>query len=125
MPDRTTQIASVVRIAVQEVLARGLNDPRISGLVSVTKVEVTPDLAEARVYVSILPANRSELAMHGLTSAAGHIQKKIATKIDARRMPRLKFKLDDSLKKQAVVDQAISQGGVGGPPGLGNNEGED
>jgi ribosome-binding factor A len=108
MSQRTEQISSVIRHAVQRVLSRGLNDPRIRGLVSVTKVEVTPDLAEARVHVSILPAEHTELTMHGLQSAARHIQSEIAEDVSARRLPRLVFKLDESLKKQAEIDAAIS-----------------
>lgn len=107
MSQRTAQIASVIQTAVQRVITRGLNDPRIRGLISVTKVEVTPDLSEARVYVSVLPAEHSELTMHGLRSASGHIQSEIADEVAARRLPRLSFRLDESLKKQADLDQAI------------------
>lgn len=107
MTQRTEQIASVIRIAVQRVISRGLNDPRVRGLISVTKVEVAPDLADARVFVSILPADCSELTMHGLKSAAGYIQSEIADEVAARRLPRLSFRLDESLKKQAMLDQAI------------------
>jgi ribosome-binding factor A len=107
MTHRLEQVGSVIRVAVQSVLARGLNDPRVRGLVSVTKVEVAPDLSEARVFVSVLPAEHSELTMHGLKSAAGHIQSEIAKQVAARRMPRLAFRLDDSLKKQAAIDAAL------------------
>ena len=109
MAQRTEQIASVIRHAVQRVLSRGVNDPRVRGLVSVTRVEVTPDLADARVYVSILPAEHSELTMHGLRSAAKHVQGEIAGEVSARRMPRLDFRLDESLKKQAEIDAAIGR----------------
>lgn len=109
MPDRTAQVANVIRAEVQQVLSRGLNDPRVRGLISVTRVDVTADLAEARVYVSILPAEHTELAMHGLKSAAGHVQREIAPSISMKRMPRLSFRLDESLKKQAELDAAIIQ----------------
>src|SRR4051812_1897982 len=108
MPDRTAQLSSVIRANVQAVLSRGLNDPRVRGLISVTKVEVLPDLSEARIHVSILPAEHSELTMHGLRSAAGHIQREIAPAVTMKRMPRLSFRLDESLKKQAEIDSAIT-----------------
>ncbi|MCI0632015.1 MAG: 30S ribosome-binding factor RbfA [Phycisphaerales bacterium] len=110
MTQRTEQIAAVIRAAVQDVIIRGLNDPRVRGLISVTKVEVTPDLSDARVFVSILPAEHSELTMHGLQSAARHIQSQIAGEVTARRLPRLSFRLDESLKKQAMIDAAIAKG---------------
>lgn len=107
MSQRTEQIASVIHAAVQRVIIKGLNDPRVRGLISVTKVEVTPDLAEARVYVSVLPAEHSELTMHGLRSAAGHIQSEIRKDVAAHRLPRLSFRLDESLKKQAMIERSI------------------
>ena len=107
---RTEKIASVIRHAVNDVIARGLGDPRIRGLISVTKVEVTPDFAEAKVYVSILPQQHEDLTMHGLHDAAGHIQRAIGPAITARRLPRLRFVKDDTLKKQALLDAALREG---------------
>ena len=116
MHDRTAQIAAVIRAEVQQVLSRGLNDPRVRGLISVTKVDMTADLSEARVFVSILPAEHAELSMHGLRSAAGHIQREIASAIAMKRMPRISFRLDESLKKQAEIDAAINQARAGAAP---------
>jgi len=106
---RTDKIASVIQHAVQEVIVRGLGDPRIRGLVSITKVEVTPDLGEAKVHISVLPQQFEQLTMHGLHDAAGHIQHEIAEAVSARRLPRLRFVLDDSLKKQAALEAALRQ----------------
>jgi ribosome-binding factor A len=110
MSQRTDQLGSVIRTAVQNVLTRGLNDPRVRGLISVTKVDVAPDFSEAKVFVSILPAEHTELTMHGLRSAAKHIQSKIASDVVTRKLPRLSFQLDESLKKQAVIDAALARG---------------
>lgn len=107
MSQRIEQVASVLHHAVQQVLTRGLHDPRVRGLISVTKVEVSPDLADARVYISVLPAEHAELTLHGLRSAAGYIQREIASEVTARRMPRLSFRLDSSLKKHAMIDAAL------------------
>lgn len=116
MSHRPEQVASVIRRAVQEVLLRGVNDPRVRGMVSVTRVTVDPDLAEARIQVSVLPAERAALTLLGLKSAAPHLERKIRGELHARRMPHLKFELDDSLKKvaalEASIDSAIS-GSVG------------
>lgn len=109
MSQRTEQIASVIHTAVQRVITRGLNDPRVRGLVSVTKVEVAPDLHDARVFVSVLPAEHAELTIHGLRSAAGHIQAEISKEVAARRLPRLSFRLDESLKKQAMIESEIRE----------------
>lgn len=109
MTQRTDQLASVIHHEVQSVLTRGLNDPRVRGLISITKVEVTPDLAEAKVHVSILPEHHTSLTMLGLRHATGHIQSRVAKVVTSRRMPRLRFVLDESLKKQARLESAIAQ----------------
>src|SRR5688572_19207897 len=110
MSIRTDKIASVIRHAVQDVISRGLGDPRIRGLVSITHVDVTADLSEAKVHVSVLPAKHEDLTMHGLQDAAGHIQHEIAPAITSRRLPKLRFVKDDSLKKQAQLDAALRAG---------------
>lgn len=114
MSTRTEKLGSIMQAAVQNIIIRGLNDPRVRGLVTVTRVEVTDDLAEARAFVSVLPQSHQELTMHGLQDAAGHIQRQVAPTITAKRMPRLRFIADDSLKRQAALDVAMQAGGATG-----------
>ena len=108
---RAEQVASLLRRAVQNILTRGLHDPRISGLVSVTDVEVSPDLAHAIIRVSVLPADRADLTMHGLRHATKHIRGQVSQEVDLRRVPRLEFRYDDTLKRQAEVFSAIREDG--------------
>lgn len=109
MSRKTEQLASTLQRALQEVIARGLNDPRISGLITITSVRISPDLREAVVMVSVLPEERQELVVHGLKHAAPHIRREIGESIRSRQLPTLHFRLDESLKKQAAVIRAISQ----------------
>lgn len=110
MTVRTQQVAASIRAAVQMSITRGLNDPRIRGLVSVTKVQLAPDLSEAFIHVSVLPEEHSTLTLRGLESAAGHIRTALRDSIRLRKTPRLVFRLDESLKKQAKLDAAIRSG---------------
>ena len=110
MTHRPEQVNAALHRAVQNVLTRGLNDPRITGLVSVTRVELSNDKRTATVFVSVLPAERSSAVLHGLRSAAMHIRMKLDESIEMRRVPLLEFELDDSLKKQAEVLAAIQRG---------------
>ena len=82
MTVRNVQVASIIQRAVQVLLTRGLSDPRVRGLVSVTRVSVTPDLAQATVFVSVIPNTRAELTMHGLRHAAKHIRSALAATTD-------------------------------------------
>ncbi len=110
MTKHTEQISSVIHSTVKAVISRGLNDPRIRGLVSVTSVQVSSDLAEALIGVSVMPADRSELTLHGLSHAASHLRGQVARQAGLRRMPKLIFRLDSSLKREAEVLQAIDEG---------------
>lgn len=95
--------------AVQEVLGRGLNDPRIRGLVSVTRVSVSTDLADATIGVSVMPTEHGPKTIHGLRHAASHLRTQVGQRTRLRRVPRLHFELDDGLKKQADVLAAINK----------------
>lgn len=109
MSRRADQIASAIHRAVQAVIDRGLQDPRVSGMITVTGVQVAPDLKAATISVSVFPADRQELSMHGLRSAAPRIRHDISDAIGLRSTPDLTFRLDESLKKQASVLEAIAR----------------
>lgn len=103
------QIASLLERAIKDVLARGLEDPRIKGLLTVTGVTVTDDLRQATVNVSVLPADQGELALHALSHAAKHLRHEVSERVALRRVPEFKFKLDESLKRQAGVLNALAK----------------
>lgn len=103
MNPRHERLTSSIERGVQQVLARGLQDPRVRGLITVTKVEITPDSKQATIGISVLPAEHQKLTVHGLQSAARHIRREVADLIRTRTMPEFRFLEDDSLKKQAQV----------------------
>ena len=109
MTHRTQQVVSLIQRGVQTVIGRGLHDPRVRGLISVTKVVVDDDLSQATIYVSVLPQEHAELTLHGLRHAAPRIRSEISRGIRLRRVPRLRFQLDDSIKRQAVFEKALKE----------------
>ncbi len=126
MSHRVEQVASALRRTVAEVLQRDLNDPRLEGtLVSVTEVSVSPDMHNATVRVSVLPANAESRAIHALQHAARHIHTLVKKKMTLRIVPRLEFRLDETLKKQAEVFKAIHEAieRSGPPPEKGPEDG--
>lgn len=105
---RQLKIASQLRRLIATVLLRDVADPRIDGLVSVTRVEVTKDLHDARVFVSVLGSSRPPATvLEGIKSAGRHIQAEAAESLAMRFAPRLSFHLDVSLKKQAEILKLI------------------
>jgi len=92
------------------VLFEGLNDPRLSPVISVTAVEVNRDLSVAKVYVSVLGTDmeRSD-AIDGLRSAANRLRMEVSNRIVIRTMPKLSFFPDDTLQSGADIDQLIDR----------------
>jgi ribosome-binding factor A len=109
MSHRLEQIESTLKRAIAQVLQRDLADPRVEGLISITELDVSPDLAQAKVMVSILPQEKQAKVVKGLQHAAGHIQKLTRKRVALKSVPRLEFRLDEGLKRQASVQRAINE----------------
>lgn len=107
MSHHRAQVAAEVRRRLQLLLARGLSDPRVRGLVSITDLTVAPDLSEAYVKISVMPEQHGSLTLQGLVHAAGHLQTEISRGTRLRRVPRLLFQLDDTIKRQAKLESAL------------------
>lgn len=83
---------------------RALKDPRISGLVSITRVDTARDLGSAKVYVSVLgQAGDGKETMQGLRSAAGFLRRELGQSMELRALPELRFVLDDSLTEGSRI----------------------
>jgi len=109
MTQRTEQVAATLKRAIQDVIVRGLSDPRVKGLITITQIEVSPDLADATVFCSVMPHEDQELSMHGLQSASKWVRRKAADKIRIRRMPKLHFRIDKKLRREQDVMASIEQ----------------
>ena len=93
---RPERIASEMREIISQVISGEIKDPRI-GFVTITRIEVTPDLRNAKVYFSSLGDKKEkEYAAEGLNSAAGYIRKSLSEKMRMKFTPELIFRLDES-----------------------------
>jgi ribosome-binding factor A len=106
---RAEQTAATLQRAIQDVISRGFQDPRIRGLITITAVRMDSDLRTAIVSVSVYPESAQNTTIHGLASAARHVRHEVSGMVEMRVVPELVFKLDESLKKQAAVLQAIAR----------------
>ena len=104
-PFRKEKVASLVRDVVSETIAHGLNDPRISPFaITVTRVEMTPDLLIAKVYISVLGGGAAERkTMLGIQHAAGHIRRQVAAVVRMRQCPQLHFMVDETIEAAREV----------------------
>jgi ribosome-binding factor A len=104
---RTAKVAAAVRQVVSSVILFELRDPRVKQ-VTVLTTEVAEDLRTAKVFVSVLGDDAEQrLAMHGLHSARGFIQSRIADELQLRLTPVLSFVLDQGVKKSIEVSRAL------------------
>ena len=86
-----------------------LNDPRIQD-VTVTYVEVSGDLRQAKVHVSVMgDENKQQLSLRGLKSAAGFLQSRCADRIDTRYTPKIEFVLDQGVKKSIEISRILDE----------------
>jgi ribosome-binding factor A len=106
---RTRKVESQLKEIVGEEVA-ALSDPRIRGLVTVTGVRVSPDLASATVFYSVLSGEDAvEEAQKGLQSAAGRVQAAVGTQTRLRRTPRLRFEPDPVVEQVDRVESALRE----------------
>ncbi len=90
-------------------LLRRVKDPRVQDtMISVTRVETTPDLRYAKVYVSFLQEDRAKAAMEGLKSAGGFLRRELGGKLGLRYSPELVWTLDDSIAYGAKLLKLIN-----------------
>ena len=106
---RTAKIAQAILEQVSTTILFSLKDPRVKN-VTVTRVEVGADTRTAKVYVSIMGDEKEQaLCLHGLNSAKGFLQKKVADRIQTRYTPVLTFVNDQGVKKSIAASKLIRE----------------
>ncbi len=106
---RVLKVAEAIREVVAMAILTELQDPRIRD-VTVTYVEVSPDLRYAKVHVSVMGSEaKQNLSLRGLQNAAGFLQQKVARRIETRYTPRLTFLLDKGVKHSIEVSRLLSE----------------
>ncbi len=106
---RLARVNSVIREVASETILFELRDPRVK-MVTVTRAEVSADLQMAKVYVSIMGNDKEQqLCLHGLRSAAGFVQSRLADRMKSRYTPVLQFVLDQGVKNSIEVSRLINE----------------
>ena len=106
---RVAKAAEAIRESVSMTILVGLRDPRVKN-VTVLRAEVSGDLRAAKIFVSVMgDAKAQSLTMHGLESARGFIQSKVADRLQTKNTPVLKFVLDPGVKFSAETSQTLRE----------------
>jgi len=111
---RQGRLGEEIRKILSDLLLRELKDPRLSGMVSVSAVEVTSDGSYATIYVTVLTTSADEAAeqekeevLAALRSAKGLIKREIGRQIKLRHIPELIFKMDNSMEYGRHISKMI------------------
>jgi ribosome-binding factor A len=108
MSRRTEMLGSTIQKELANIIMRELSDPRITGMPSITRVKVSPDLSIADVYVTIMGTQgQQNAAINALRHSAGMMRTKLTKMLTMRQSPYLKFHIDENLKKELAVLETL------------------
>lgn len=109
MSRRLLKAAEAIREVVAASILTDLRDPRVEN-VTVISVEVTPDMREAKVFVSVMgDETQKNLSIRGLQNSAGFLQSKIANRLDTRYTPRLRFEIDRGQENAMAIGEILAR----------------
>ena len=107
---RSDRVAAAIREVVANFLAEGVKDPRITGLVTVTGVEMTRDLRHAKVFVSVMGEDSQRAStIEGLASVQGFLRSRLARSLSLRVAPEVQFVMDESVARAARIETLLNQ----------------
>jgi len=107
---KNTRINGEVQRELSRIILREIKDPRISGMTSVTDVQVSPDLKTCRVYISVLGDSKSrDDTLAGLRNAEGFIRRELAHTVNLRNTPEITFIMDQSIEYGVSMSKRIDE----------------
>jgi len=103
MSRRSERTSKLIQREISGLLEREVNDPRLSKLISVTEVTLSPDLKHAKIFVSTLGSeiNNKKEMLAGFNDASGFLRKELASHLKLKYTPQLSFHYDDSIERGA------------------------
>ncbi len=110
MSRRTDRLGEQFREEISKLVQKGLKDPRVSSLSSITRVEVTDDLSYAKVMVSVIGSDKEKRdSLTGLKNSAGFIRGILGKALKIRKIPELNFVLDENLEHAMHIENILAE----------------
>lgn len=110
MTRRSERTSKLIQREISELLERQVNDPRLSNLISVTQVSLSPDLKYAKVFVSVLGNEKNKRDMlAGFNTASGFLRRELASHLKLKYTPQLSFHYDDSIERGVRLLELMEQ----------------
>lgn len=108
MANKQERIASIIRKNISEIIQFQLKDPKL-GFVSIPEVKVSKDFSYATVYVSFINEEDIKPSLEVLNHAKGFIRSELAKKLDIRRVPEIRFVVDEGYKREARITELLNK----------------
>ena len=108
MANKQERIASIIRKNIAEIIQFEIRDPKL-GFVSIPEVKVSKDFSYATVYVSFLNDDEVAPSLEVLNKAKGFIRSELASKLDTRRVPEIRFVVDEGYKREARIEELLKK----------------
>jgi len=116
MSRRTDRVNEQLREEISTILARQIKDPRLKGVISITRVVTSSDLRSARVFISVMGGSETKkAALDGIQSAASFLRRELRDRINMRHTPFLTYELDESMEEADQVLRRLDQIRIDGP----------
>lgn len=110
MTRRTVRVNELLREEISDLLQREVKDPRLGeGLITVTEVQVSPDLRHATVFISYLGEGEQAKVLAGLAAAAPFLHRELVHRLTIRRVPEFTFRFDPSIERGARLASLIHE----------------
>ena len=107
-PRRVDRLNSLLKEVISDVIRKEVKNPHLPNLITITNVEITKDMRQAKVYFSVIGDEKSKAqALNILHSAAGHIGSRAAKQVVIRYFPKLTFFLDESLEQRMHIESLM------------------
>ena len=106
---RLNRVNEELKKELSQVLNYELKNPNVTGMISVTRVKITPDFKYAKVYVSILNSKNIKKTVEGLQESSGFIRSRLAKTVNLRITPELVFEIDDSMEYGAKIESILKE----------------
>ena len=107
--NRFNRIDEELKKEISNIISFDLKNPNVTGMISVTKAKVTPDLKYAKVYVSILNSKNTKETLAALKKSSGFVRTEVAKRINLRITPEIIFVLDDSMEYGERIDKILKE----------------
>ena len=104
---RTYRVADQIQRELADILRKGVKDPRLPEMVTISDVSVSRDLSVAKIYFTLVDEERRQDADFVLNRAAGFIRTELSRRIQLRSVPQLRFRYDDSIEKGEHIESLI------------------